>query len=204
MPSPPICIFLTTIASQASLRQRQDYILRTLQVKKIPFTSYDLASDEEAKRYWKRRAPLDKQQLPGILIGGRFPGTFVEFEDAVEHGELDIFLRLNESWNPADEIHPAPVAKPIGVPGASLPSEMTPGHIKPKILSVQKAPASSTGEKKVAAPAISKSDGVGSELGLQGPGVHVTEKELKDLIKELGLGGDDAGDLVKGLSGSST
>ena len=28
-----------------------------MQVKKIPFTSYDLASDENAKRLWKRKAP---------------------------------------------------------------------------------------------------------------------------------------------------
>jgi hypothetical protein len=32
--------------------------LRVLQVKKIPFTSYDLASDEDAKKMWRRKAPL--------------------------------------------------------------------------------------------------------------------------------------------------
>ena len=75
MPSPPIQVFLTTIASQPILRKRQgqsiavveghmpciiftEYILRILQTKKIPFTSYDLASDEDAKRLWKRKAPL--------------------------------------------------------------------------------------------------------------------------------------------------
>jgi len=47
-----------------------------LQVKKIPYTAYDLASDEEAKRLWKRKAPTDKQQIPGILVGGKYPGTF--------------------------------------------------------------------------------------------------------------------------------
>ena len=36
-------------------------LLRVLQVKKIPFTSYDLASDEEAKRLWRRKVPLGKQ-----------------------------------------------------------------------------------------------------------------------------------------------
>lgn len=34
-----------------------EYILRILQVKKIPFTSYDLASDEDAKKLWRRKAP---------------------------------------------------------------------------------------------------------------------------------------------------
>ena len=75
MPSPPIALFMTTIASQPALRHRQglineklllrrdshelraEYILRILQVKKIPYTAYDLASDEEAKRLWRRKAP---------------------------------------------------------------------------------------------------------------------------------------------------
>ena len=77
MVSPPIQIFLTTIASQPALRQRQgvfdtplparsagslitssiEYILRILQAKNITFSSYDLASDEEAKRLWRRKAP---------------------------------------------------------------------------------------------------------------------------------------------------
>ncbi|KAK7694791.1 hypothetical protein QCA50_001979 [Cerrena zonata] len=58
MAPPPIQLMLTTIASQPALRQRQEYLLRVLQVKKIPFVSYDLASDEEAKRLWRRKAPL--------------------------------------------------------------------------------------------------------------------------------------------------
>ena len=99
MPSPPIQLFLTTIASQTELRRRQEYLLRasllgrseclrrtttwlttadgtgTLQVKKIPFVSYDLASDENAKRLWRRKAPPKEQSLPGILVGGKWPGV---------------------------------------------------------------------------------------------------------------------------------
>ncbi|KAK0456651.1 hypothetical protein EV421DRAFT_2029122 [Armillaria borealis] len=214
--SPPIQLFLTTIASQPALRQRQEYLLRILQVKKIPFTSYDLASDETAKRLWKRKAPLgiadtlrtlpgaysltDKQQLPGILVGGRFPGVFAEFEDAVEYDELDTFLRLKEPWNPdVDEDEPAPPVRPIGVPGAMMPLQMTPERLKSKILA---KPVSSP----LARPQIpvNKREGefdISTELsgyGLQG--VRVTEDELRDLVAELGLDGDDAGDLVKGLS----
>jgi SH3 domain-binding glutamic acid-rich protein len=60
MGPPPIQVFLTTIASQPALRQRQEYLLRILQAKKIPFTSYDLASDEDAKRLWRRKAPASQ------------------------------------------------------------------------------------------------------------------------------------------------
>ncbi|KAF8078765.1 hypothetical protein FPV67DRAFT_77416 [Lyophyllum atratum] len=172
MPSPPISIFLTTIASQPALRQRQEYLLRILQVKKIPFTSYDLASDESAKRLWKRKAPLDKQQLPGILIGGQFPGSFSEFEDAVEYGELDAFLRLNETWK-ADEDQPVIPAQPIGVPGAVTPLQMTPDHLKKKIM----ARPHESPLKGKSIP-VNKREGefdVGTELegyGLQGVNCH--------------------------------
>ncbi|KAF5384985.1 hypothetical protein D9615_001398 [Tricholomella constricta] len=202
MPSPPICVFLTTIASQPALRQRQEYLLRILQVKRIPFSSYDLASDEDAKRLWRRRAPPDQQQLPGILVGGQFPGPFSEFEDAVECDELDVFLRLNETWK-ADDDQPMIPVKPIGVPGAVTPLQMTPDHLKKKILA--QAPVSPLKGKRIP---VNKREGqfdVSTELegyGLQG--VKVTEEELINLVAELGLDGDDAGDLVKGLSGGSS
>jgi len=201
MPSPPIGVYLTTIASQPALRQRQEYLLRILQVKKIPFTSYDLASDEAAKRLWRRKAPPDKQQLPGILVGNRFIGTFADFEEAVEYGELDTFLRLNEPWDESEDQLATPAA-PVGVPGAVLPLQMTPEHLRKKILA--KPPDSPLKGKSTP---VNKTEGafdVSTELqgyGLQG--VHVTEKELRSLVEELGLDGDDAGDLVKGLTSST-
>ncbi|KAJ7357217.1 hypothetical protein DFH08DRAFT_664350, partial [Mycena albidolilacea] len=203
MPSPPIEVFLTTIASQPALRQRQEYVLRTLQVKKIPFTSYDLASDEKAKRLWKRKAPIDKQQLPGILVGGRFPGPFQDFEDAVECADLDTFLRLKESWDPdIDGEGTTLTATPIGVPGAQTPLEMTPEHIRKQIIAQQTSPLRGKG----GIPVNKRTDqfDAGTEFsgfGLQG--VQVSEAELADLVAELGLEGDEAGDLLKGLSSAA-
>ncbi|KAL5519074.1 hypothetical protein ACEPAH_757 [Sanghuangporus vaninii] len=191
MPSPPIEVFLTTIASQPALRQRQEYILRILQVKKVPFTSYDLASNEDAKRLWKRKAPPNKQQLPGILVGGTFPGTYDEFEEAVEYDELDRFLRLKETWSVDEEDTTSLVVKPVGVPGASSPSQMT-DH-KPSFAN-QPSPLkekSKSGEEVDAGTLL-------EDTSLQG--IAVTDDELANLVKELGLEGDEAGDLVKGLS----
>ncbi|KAF9475636.1 hypothetical protein BDN70DRAFT_840691 [Pholiota conissans] len=202
MPSPPITLYMTTIASQPALRQRQEYILRILQVKKIPFTTYDLASDDEAKRLWRRKAPADKQQLPGILVGGKFPGTFAEFEDAVEHDELDIFLRLKEKWDPVtDEDRPTPAVKPVGIPGAATPKEMTPDRLKSKLYPSASASPSPLKGKAIPVNKRTNELDLGDELsgyGLQG--VKVTQDELANLIAELGLDGDDAGDLVKGLT----
>ncbi|KAH8120182.1 hypothetical protein DFH11DRAFT_1685561 [Phellopilus nigrolimitatus] len=182
-----------------------EYILRILQIKKIPFTSYDLASNEEAKRLWKRKAPVAKQQLPGILVGGVFPGArlstilviliiFAFSEEAVEYKELEKFLRVNESWDPDNHDVSTLSVKPVGVPGASSPSQMTnhkpsysakPPSLKDKSKQEEELDAGSALEDAV----------------LQG--VSVTDAELADLVKELGLEGDEAGDLVKGLSVST-
>ncbi|KAL1748572.1 hypothetical protein HDZ31DRAFT_27439, partial [Schizophyllum fasciatum] len=203
MPSPPIQVFLTTIASQTVLRQRQEYILRILQVKKIPFTSYDLASDEAAKRLWKRKAPPDKQQLPGILVGEDFPGTFSEFEEAVEFDELHIFLRLNETWHESESAGPVLPQQPIGVPGAMTPLEMTPERLKPMITQRAPSPLGPNAPKPVPVnkrkTVLLDAGEVFSGFGLQGE--KVSENELADLVAELGLDGDEAGDLIKGLSG---
>ncbi|PCH33745.1 hypothetical protein WOLCODRAFT_129947 [Wolfiporia cocos MD-104 SS10] len=199
MAPPPIQLFLTTITSQTALRQRQEYILRVLQVKKVPFTSYDLASDEEAKKLWRRKAPRDKQELPGILIGGEFSGTFGEFEEAVEFNELDQFLRLKENWKPFEDDKPTLPAQPVGVPGAYSPAQMHPHH-QP---SPSPSPSPMRG-KPVSAKRDPKAIDAGEELGdskLQG--VDVTEDDLLALVEELGLGGDEANDLVKGLTGDS-
>ncbi|KDQ63420.1 hypothetical protein JAAARDRAFT_188997 [Jaapia argillacea MUCL 33604] len=219
MPSPPIQIFLTTIASQPALRQRQESLLRILQVKKIPYTAYDLASDESAKKLWRRKAPADKQQLPGILVGGKFPGTFAQFEEAVEYHELPIFLRLNEEYDPEiEQDRPLLASQPVGVPGVMTPSQSTPiKYPKPSPSpSPSPSPLRSKGKdgKWTATPpdegkskglkVVNKEESVdlGEELvgfGLQG--VRATEDELAELIKELGLDGDEAKEMARDLSG---
>jgi SH3 domain-binding glutamic acid-rich protein len=120
----------------------------------------------------------------------------------VEYDELDIFLRLKESYD-MDEDHPTSPAQPVGVPGAASPLQMTPDHLKSKIIAQSSSPLKGKGST---IPANKREDefDVGTELqgyGLQG--VKVTEDELRDLVADLGLDGDDAGNLVKELCGST-
>lgn len=88
---------------------------------------------------------------------------------------------------------------PVGVPGAASPAQMTPEHHKPATF-----PSSLTDSPLRGKPA-NKREGefdVSTELegfGLQG--VKVTQDDLAALVEELGLGGDEADDLVRGLSG---
>jgi SH3 domain-binding glutamic acid-rich protein len=135
-------------------------------------------------------------------------------EEAVEYGELVTFLRLNETWDESiEETRPTLPAKPIGVPGASSPSQMAkPAHralfdaspgASPLQRGVALASASPANKESLRKRNETEFD-VGDELsgyGLQG--VKVTDDELLALVEELGLGGDEAGDLVKGLSDST-
>ena len=109
-------------------------------------------------------------------------------------------MRLKDNWDPIiDEDRPAPVAKPVGVPGASSPLQMTPDRLKNKIMA-RPPPSPLKGNILPVNKRVGEFD-VGDELsgyGLQG--VKVTDDELRDLVAELGLNGDEAGDLVKGLS----
>jgi len=126
--------------------------------------------------------------------------TFDAFEEAVEYDELATFLRLNESYDEkVEEDRPILPQVPVGVPGAASPAQMTPDHHKHTTF-----PSSSSDSPLRGKPA-NKREGefdVSTELqgfGLQG--VRVTQDGLAALVAELGLDGDDAEDLVKGLSG---
>jgi hypothetical protein len=123
-------------------------------------------------------------------------------EDAVECDGLDTFLRLKESYN-ADGDLPTPVAQPIGVPGAASPLQMTPDHLKSKMFAQTSSPLKGKGSS-IPVNKRENEFNVSTELdgyGLQG--VKVTEDELRDLVAELGLDGDDEGELVRGLSSSA-
>lgn len=104
---------------------------------------------------------------------------------------MDTYLRLKESWNEEDDYSPSLEVKPVGVPGASSPSQMT--NHRPSFAAVP-APLkdrSKAGDELDAGDLLEDNSLVG---------VSVTDDELADLVKELGLEGDEAGDLVKGLS----
>jgi hypothetical protein len=130
-----------------------------------------------------------------------------------------------------DEDKPAPPVKPIGVPGASpapspfkhkpvgastpsAPGAAPESDTAPAVSALAglagEAARKAAGSKATPAPAKDKtsvnkredehdvSDDL-TEFGLQG--VKVSDDDLLALVEELGLGGDEADELVKGLNG---
>ena len=114
----------------------------------------------------------------------------------MEHEELDQFLRLNEPWEEYDLDGPTLSVKPIAVPGVASPQQIT--NQKP---SYSTSPAASPLKAKPKSGEEKDAGALLQDTSLDG--VDVTEDELEKLVKELGLEGDDAGGLVKGLMTSA-
>lgn len=86
-------LFTTSILSHPVVRGRHNRYVSALSVLQIPFVIHDLASDQIAKSRWRRKAP--DPQIPGLLVRGEWRGSFAEFEEAVENGEVQQFLGLD-------------------------------------------------------------------------------------------------------------
>ena len=103
------------------------------------------------------------------------------------------FLRLNEDYeDDGDETLLKP-SQPVGVPGVALPQQVT--NQKPSFASVPSPHKNTIKDIK-----SGKAHDAGEELGdarLQG--VKVTDSELTELLKDLGLSGNDADELANSL-----
>ncbi|KAJ1909157.1 hypothetical protein IWQ60_008834 [Tieghemiomyces parasiticus] len=66
-----------------------------LHTEEIPFEFVDVAADEEAKAYMKRKS-LGNTALPQIYCDGQFKATFAEVEEAVEGFQLRELLGVDE------------------------------------------------------------------------------------------------------------
>ncbi|WFD31033.1 hypothetical protein MSPP1_002062 [Malassezia sp. CBS 17886] len=100
-------LFTTSILGNPRTRARHDRYITVLTAAKVPFVYHDLASDEEAKKRWRRKAR--DFLLPGLLVHNEWRGTYDEFDEAVEYGELHDFLRLDPTRSTALPA-PAPAA----------------------------------------------------------------------------------------------
>ncbi|SPO31197.1 uncharacterized protein UTRI_06004_B [Ustilago trichophora] len=97
-------LFSTSILSNVKVRTRHERFTSVLAIKKIPYVYHDLASDDDAKSRWRRKAK--DPQLPGILVNNEWVGSYDDFEEAVEFGELELFLGVTPAA--AQSTPPAP------------------------------------------------------------------------------------------------
>lgn len=58
---------------QPAARQKQEYLIRTLNALRIPYEQCDVSMDEESKKVWRRKGRTNGQ-LPGFLVDGEVRG----------------------------------------------------------------------------------------------------------------------------------
>lgn len=121
---PTIDIFVTSILSNPQLRGRHERVRRALASARAPYAEHDVAGDENAKSFWKRKNG-GKNELPFILVDGEPVGNIDDMDEAVEFGELRQFLRLDAPLppNPSNSAGPPSVTETVSPP--TLPSTDT-------------------------------------------------------------------------------
>ncbi|GAC97764.1 hypothetical protein PHSY_005351 [Pseudozyma hubeiensis SY62] len=111
-------LFSTSILSNVKVRTRHERYTSVLAIKKIPYVYHDLASDDDAKSRWRRKAK--DAQLPGILVNNEWVGSFDDFEEAVEFGELELFLGVSPASAQAAPPAPHPAQSAVSSKDPSL------------------------------------------------------------------------------------
>ncbi|KAL8277628.1 hypothetical protein RQP46_009901 [Phenoliferia psychrophenolica] len=114
MAPPQIDLFTTSILSSGAIRSRHERVARHLASARIAYKAHDVASDQEAKRYWQRKNG-GNSELPCVLVDGERVGSCAELDEAVEFGELRQFLRLDQVAS-----SPAPAPTPTHATAAPI------------------------------------------------------------------------------------
>ncbi|ETS65149.1 hypothetical protein PaG_00210 [Moesziomyces aphidis] len=117
MAQPTVELFSTSILSNVKVRTRHERFTSVLAIKKIAYVYHDLASDDDAKSRWRRKAK--DPQLPGILVNNEWVGSYDDFEEAVEFGELELFLGV-AATQPALTAEPHPAQSAVSSKDPSL------------------------------------------------------------------------------------
>ncbi|ORY08315.1 thioredoxin-like protein [Basidiobolus meristosporus CBS 931.73] len=85
-------IYGSSISGNMQIKDRQQRLESILNSRKIPFEFVDIAADEKARNYMKRKNLNKTTELPQIFVDGEFRGIFQDFEEAHEAEQLNKFL----------------------------------------------------------------------------------------------------------------
>jgi len=102
MAPPQVTIYVTSLTSTPKVRSHIELLHRGLRGLEIPYETFDLVNDPEAKTRWQRAKPSGQViGLPGYLVGGEWVGTMDDFEEAVETATLPHFLKQDIDVDPS-------------------------------------------------------------------------------------------------------
>ncbi|CAB4389734.1 hypothetical protein RhiirA5_359999, partial [Rhizophagus irregularis] len=86
-------IYGSSVAGNIFVKSNQSWIEQVLKQHKIGFSFVDVAADEDALKYMKRKN-MGEKELPQIFVDGEYKGITKDFQEAVEFKEVYKFLGL--------------------------------------------------------------------------------------------------------------
>ncbi|RIA96842.1 thioredoxin-like protein [Glomus cerebriforme] len=89
-------IYGSSVAGNIFVKSNQSWIEQVLKQHGIKFSFVDVAADEDAKKYMKRKN-RGETELPQIFVDGEYKGIFKTFQEAVEMKEVKKFLGLESN-----------------------------------------------------------------------------------------------------------
>ncbi|KAF9971569.1 hypothetical protein BGZ73_005488 [Actinomortierella ambigua] len=85
-------IYGSSVPGSQHVRKHQQAISDALTLLEIEFEFVDVASDEEARSYMRRKSGGYTTELPQVFSGGEYRGTYDDFEWALETNQMLQFL----------------------------------------------------------------------------------------------------------------
>ncbi|WP_411025618.1 hypothetical protein, partial [Salmonella sp. s55004] len=89
-----IKFYYTSITSSSKLEGQQRKIEQILTARKVELEKIDIASSEEDKIKMRELIGDPKALAPQLFNGDQYCGNFEAFDDAVEGGTIDEFLKF--------------------------------------------------------------------------------------------------------------
>ncbi|XP_035474402.1 SH3 domain-binding glutamic acid-rich-like protein 3 [Scophthalmus maximus] len=90
----PVKVFYSSASGSMETKKRQERLFSVLTSKNIPFEPVDICQNLEERDLMREKAGNSAALAPQICNGDVYCGDFVAFEEAIEMGQLEKFLRI--------------------------------------------------------------------------------------------------------------
>ncbi|XP_004083741.1 SH3 domain-binding glutamic acid-rich-like protein 3 [Oryzias latipes] len=89
-----VTVFYASVSGSLEVKKRQERINSVLSSKKIAYKSIDITQKPEHKDLMRKIANNPTAMPPQIANGSNYCGDFEAFENAIEVGKLEEFLKI--------------------------------------------------------------------------------------------------------------
>ncbi|XP_059213027.1 SH3 domain-binding glutamic acid-rich-like protein 3 [Centropristis striata] len=90
----PLKVFYSSVSCSAEMRDRPQKIFNILDAKKIKYEVVDISQNTQHKDLMRQLAGDPKALPPQICNGDTYCGDYTAFDEAIEAGNLEKFLKI--------------------------------------------------------------------------------------------------------------